>query len=180
MTAADEAIRLLEKHGHNAYVGEPVSQLEHALQAADMAVKAGAPDSLIAAALVHDIGHLITSESEDAADHGIDTRHEILGETWLRERFTDAVWRPVSMHVAAKRYLCAVDPSYADGLSEASIQSLALQGGPMSKDEVAQFESDPFYADSVRLRKWDDAAKIPGLDVPGPTAYHDQLNSCLL
>jgi phosphonate degradation associated HDIG domain protein len=170
---------LFATKGHEAYVGEPVSQLEHALQTAHRAEQAGAADELIVAALLHDVGHLITKLPEDCADRGIDDRHEALGNAWLRKHSAAAVSEPVRLHVAAKRYLCATDDAYMHQLSPASQKSLALQGGPFTADEVNEFQSNPYYRDAVELRRWDDLAKVPGLNVPGLDHYRPRLEKVL-
>lgn len=161
-----EVLQLFRRHGGSRYGGENVSQLEHALQAAHFAENDGAPATLIAAALLHDIGHLLHDLPADAPDQGIDDQHEALGARWLAGRFGPAVCEPVNLHVVAKRYLCATDPSYFQLLSGPSIQSLALQGGPMNRAESQQFEQHPFYSEAVRLRRWDDAAKVEHLVTP--------------
>jgi [1-hydroxy-2-(trimethylamino)ethyl]phosphonate dioxygenase len=175
MSVVDEICQLFATRGHDAYVGEPVSQLEHALQAAYHAQQAGATDALVVAALLHDVGHLVHKLPEDAADHGVDTRHEKLGQAWLARHCGPEVTEPIRLHVAAKRYLCATDEQYQAQLSAASIQSLALQGGPFNADERRQFEQNPWYRDSVTLRRWDDRAKVPGMDVPGLDHYRPRL-----
>lgn len=161
-----EVKELFEDRGSAWYGGEAVSQLQHALQSALFAERAAAPPALIVAALLHDIGHLLHNLPEDAAEQGIDDHHESRSATWLRERFEAAVAEPVGMHVAAKRYLCAVDLDYFDRLSPASRTSLELQGGPMSADEVEVFEHRPNFDDAIRLRYWDDAAKVVDLETP--------------
>lgn len=175
MNVVDEVCEMFATRGHDAYVGEPVSQLEHALQAAYHAEQAGADDALVVASLLHDIGHLITKLPEDAADHGIDTRHEKLGQAWLTRYCGDEVSEPVRLHVAAKRYLCATDADYLAQLSPASVQSLGLQGGKFTPDEVAEFERNPHYAAAVALRRWDDLAKVPGMEVPPLAHYRARL-----
>ena len=164
-------VTLLESGGGSLYFGEAVTQLEHALQTAALAERSGAPDALVVAALLHDIGHLLHGLDEQTADRGIDARHEDVGESWLASRFSPAVSEPVRLHVAAKRYLCATDPVYVSGLSEASRQSLTLQGGPMRDSDVHAFERTPWAQDAIRLRRWDDAAKVPGLRVPDVSHY---------
>ncbi len=163
MTVADEVIGIFSGKGKSSYFGEPVSQLEHALQAAHFARQDQAPDHLIVAALLHDIGHLVEEVPEDIADLFIDARHEEIGESWLARRFGRDVCEPVHLHVAAKRYLCATDPAYFSRLSAASVQSLHLQSGPMRAEEVAAFEGNSYFREAVRLRLWDDEAKVPGL-----------------
>ena len=175
MEIVDEIFRVFARRGADAYFGEPVSQQEHALQAAHLAEAANASDSLIIAALLHDIGHLVHGEAEDIAEQGVDARHEAAGEAWLHRWYGAAVTEPVRLHVAAKRYLCATDPSYLAKLSPASVQSLALQGGPFDVAEVREFETNPHYAAAVSLRRWDDEAKIPGLEVPGIEHYRARL-----
>jgi len=152
---------MVEKHGNDLYGGEPVTQLQHALQCAQLAENEGASAALITAALLHDVGHLLEDDFEDAPEHDSDRRHEDLGDAFLSKWFGPNVTEPVRLHVAAKRYLCAVDPGYFDSLSPMSRHSLMLQGGPMSADEVAEFEANPHCKDAVRLRRWDDRGKDP-------------------
>jgi [1-hydroxy-2-(trimethylamino)ethyl]phosphonate dioxygenase len=175
-TVADEILAIFLERGGSAYYGEEVSQLEHALQAAHCARQAGARESLIVAALVHDIGHLLDEIQEGIADQGIDAKHEEIGQYWLMKRFGADVTEPVHLHVSAKRYLCATDNSYFAKLSAASVQSLALQGGAMTSAEVEEFERNEFYREAVWLRRWDDQAKIPGFDTPALNSYSEMLN----
>ena len=177
MRIADEIIRLFAVRGAAANHGEAVSQEEHALQAADQAVREGAPDALIVAALLHDVGHLLDGQDEDLAGRGVDGRHEEAGCAWLSRHFGPEVTEPIRLHVAAKRYLCAVDPSYLSALSPASLLSLKLQGGPMGPDEIDEFERNAYFRDAVRLRHWDDTAKVQGLAVPGTSHYRDRLEA---
>jgi phosphonate degradation associated HDIG domain protein len=157
---------LFRRKGASLYGGEAVTQTEHALQAAMLAEDAGAPPPLVAAALLHDVGHLLHDLPDDVADMGTDDVHEHLGHQWLSAHFPPEVTEPVRRHVEAKRYLCAVDSDYLAALSPASVQSLRLQGGPLADDEVRAFEASPFFEQSVELRRWDDQAKIPGLKTP--------------
>lgn len=177
LARADEVLRLMQTRGGQAYFGEPVSQLEHALQAAWFATRSKAAPSLVAAALLHDIGHLLHHLPEDVADEGVDTRHEEAGYDWLLLRFGPAVAEPVRLHVAAKRYLCAVDPSYPAQLSPVSVQSLALQGGPFTEGQAREFERLPYYREAVQLRRWDDAAKQSGVGVPDLEEYRALLET---
>lgn len=164
MSVVDEIFALYARRGGATY-GEGVTQSEHALQAAWLAEREGASPELIAAALLHDIGHLLHDFAEDIADQGVDTQHESLASAWLSQHFGPAVTEPVRLHVAAKRYLCAVEPGYFDALSQASKLSLKLQGGPMSSYEVGTFRSEPHWQEAVRLRRWDEAAKQPRMRV---------------
>jgi len=174
---ADEILEIFAKKGETAYYGEDVSQLEHALQAARCAEEQHANDALIVAALLHDIGHILEDIPEDTADLGIDAKHEEIGQDWLANRFAKDVVEPVYLHVSAKRYLCATDGTYLGKLSPASVQSLALQGGVMSPEEIQSFEKNEFYREAVELRKWDDQAKIPGLATRKLEDYRELLNS---
>jgi [1-hydroxy-2-(trimethylamino)ethyl]phosphonate dioxygenase len=180
MNVVDEICELFATKGHAAYVGEPVSQLEHALQSAYHAEQAGASNALVVAALLHDFGHLVHKLPEDAADHGIDTRHEKLGQAWLSRYFGAEVTEPIRLHVAAKRYLCATDGEYLRQLSPASVQSLGLQGGPFSQAEIVEFEGNHWYRESLALRRWDDLAKVPDMAVPGLEHYRGRLAGVLL
>lgn len=179
MNIVDEILNLFATKGHEAYVGEPVSQLEHALQAAHHAEQSGASDALVVAALLHDVGHLIHKLPEDAANQGIDTRHEKLGQAWLARYCGADVTEPVLLHVSAKRYLCATDGEYLRQLSPASVQSLELQGGPFDSGEISAFQRNPWYREAVALRRWDDLAKVPGMQVPGLDHYRERLEKVL-
>ena len=156
----------LAQKGAMWYGSEPVSVLQHSLQCAMLAERAGAPASLITAALLHDYGHVMHDE-ERAAAHGVDMRHEELAADHLMQWFGPGVTEPVRMHVPAKRYLCTAEPGYYDTLSAGSIQSLKVQGGPFSDAEAAAFIAQPHAPDAVRLRRWDEQAKIHGLATPG-------------
>jgi gamma-butyrobetaine dioxygenase len=180
MNVIDQLFHLFAVAGQGAYFGEAVTETEHALQTAHLARTSGAPDELITAALLHDVGHLLHGLGEDVAERGIDARHERGGADWLARHFTPAVVDPVRLHVEAKRYLCAIDPAYLAGLSPASTRSLHLQGGPHTEEEVRAFEREPFFADAVALRRWDDGAKVPGLAVPGLEEYRCCLRAGLL
>jgi gamma-butyrobetaine dioxygenase len=150
MTAVETIGELFAGPGARDHLGEPVPIGEHMLQAGALAEAAGAESPLVAAALLHDIGHLL-GEDED--------RHGEAGADWLSQWFGDAVTEPVRLHVAAKRYLCAVDAGYFGLLSAESVRTLSLQGGPMTTAEVAAFEALPFSRDAVAVRRWDDQAK---------------------
>jgi len=161
----DEIADLFADAGRRAYLGEPVSIAEHMLQTAAAAQHDGSTAQLVVAALLHDIGHLLHGTADDAAEHGVDTAHEEVGERWLARSFPESVTAPIRLHVAAKRYLCATS-DYLTILSPASVQSLMLQGGPMTPDEVVAFESLPHSSDAVEVRRWDDRGKVAGRVVP--------------
>lgn len=157
-TIIDQVFALFALRGGESY-GERVTQLDHALQCAALARLEGAPDTLVAAALLHDYGHLIEDRGHMAEREGLDGEHEAVGALALSAWFGPDVTRPIALHVAAKRYLCAVEPGYAEALSPASQLSLSLQGGPMSAAEAADFAALPHAAEAVRLRRWDDWGK---------------------
>ena len=161
----DDVVTLYTDRGGAAY-GEGVTQVEHAVQCALLAQAAAAPPPLVAAALLHDIGHLL---GDDDAPGG-NARHEICGARTLGALFGRAVQTPVALHIAAKRYLCAVEPAYFDGLSDASRASLALQGGPFDAAAAAVFARRPGAAAAIALRRWDDRAKSA---TPANAAFAD-------
>jgi phosphonate degradation associated HDIG domain protein len=171
LASVDQVLDVLATGGGTAYFGEPVTVLEHSLQAAHIIAKGGGADTLVAAALLHDVGHLLHLEGEDAAQRGLDTRHEELGVTALAGHFPGEVLDPIRMHVAAKRYLCFTEPGYMAELSPSSVESLALQGGPMSTEEAEAYLAAPHAREATELRRADDAAKIAGLEVPGLESY---------
>ena len=176
MVPVDHLMQIFATAGARRYDGEEVSQLEHALQAAVWAQAADAEDGLVAAALLHDVGHLIHSEPEAAAAEAVDDRHEDQGALLLAEWFPPEVTEPERLHVAAKRYLCERDPGYFDRLSEESKRSLALQGGVFTVGEAAAFIAQPFAEAAVRLRRWDEAAKVPGTQTPDLESFRTLLN----
>ena len=167
----DEVLDLLEQHGAERY-DEEIFQLAHAEQTAARARGAGASDALVAASLLHDVGHLLELADHDGErDRTIDQRHEQRGSVWLAGLFPPTVTAPIALHVRAKRYLCAVDPAYHAVLSPGSIASLQRQGGPMAVTEAAAFRANPGWDDAVSLRRWDDEAKIPDLEVAPASDY---------
>jgi phosphonate degradation associated HDIG domain protein len=179
MNVTDEILGIFHKRGAGEYFGESVSMTEHALQAAYFAQIAGAPPPLILAALLHDIGHLIEEVPSDIADWTEDAHHERIGSRWLAARFPAEVSDPVRLHVPAKRYLLATDARYFAKLSPASVITLKLQGGPMAAHEVAQFETERFHEDAVRVRQWDDQGKVEGLKTPGLGDYRTLIEELL-
>lgn len=181
MTIVDQILDLLENHGGALYFGEQVTETEHALQCAHLAQQAGSSDEIIAAALLHDIGHLLHGLGEDIADHDVDGKHEDVGSEFLKGHFPDVILDCVRLHVDAKRYLTATQPGYLEGLSSASLRSLELQGGPFSDDEVTDFEArEPFFREAVQVRRWDDQAKVVGLRVPDASSYRALLERVAL
>ncbi len=158
------------RRGADSYLGEQVTMSEHMLQAALLAELEGAGDELVAAALLHDIGHYTSEFGENSFAHGIDNHHDAAGARVLEGHFPPVVIECVRLHVAAKRYLCATDPGYFGKLSPASVHTLSLQGGPMDAREVAVFAANPFHLPAIRVRIWDEGAKIAGL--PTPTFSH--------
>lgn len=172
-------LQLFNEKGHSEYGGEAVTQLEHALQSGSLAREENASDHLVTAALLHDIGHLLHDLPEDAPLHGIDDVHENKAAVFLRKYFPEAVTEPVRLHVEAKRYLATKESSYFDLLSEPSKQSLVLQGGLMSAEEISLFEQNSFFSDSIRLRRWDDQAKIKEFPTEPIEDFHSNLYQSL-
>jgi phosphonate degradation associated HDIG domain protein len=167
---------LFDRFGDEEY-GEAVTQREHALQVAHFAREAGEGDALVAAALLHDVGQLLDGAGAVAEREGRDARHEIGGANLLEDLFGEEILAPIRLHVAAKRYLCAADPCYLDGLSEASARSLRLQGGPFSAREAELFERLPYAQEAIRLRRYDDLGKQVGLAIPVLDTYHDMIEA---
>ena len=165
---------IFERRGADSYLGEPVTMSEHMLQGAQLAEEAGAGDELVAAALLHDIGHYTNEFPDDALEQGIDNRHDEAGAAVLAPFFPSIVTDCVRHHVAAKRYLCATDPEYFGRLSPASVHTLNLQGGPMSEAEVEAFRQNPNLEGIVQVRLWDDEGKVPGKPTP-PFAHYAPL-----
>jgi gamma-butyrobetaine dioxygenase len=175
ISPVDAIAELFASAGAADYLGEPVTVATHLLQTGALAEEAGAPSALVAAALLHDVGHL---RGADALVDGIelsgrelmagtDNNHGERGAQWLASlRFPASVTEPVRLHVAAKRYLCAAEPSYFGQLSEASVYTLSVQGGPMTDAEAREFEREPHAADAIDVRRWDDQAKDPSAATP--------------
>ena len=161
---------LFARKGGRAYDGEPVTQLEHALQTASRAQEAGASPALVTAALLHDLGHMLNDQGETPTLRGVDDLHQFAALPFLRALFDEDVLAPIRMHVDAKRYLCATRGEYYDALSMDSKRSLALQGGIFSPEDAQAFIAKPYAADAVSVRLWDDLAKIAGAPTP-PLAH---------
>lgn len=175
----DRIEQLFVERGEAEYHGEAVTQLEHALQAALLAEEDGRPSEWVAAALLHDVGHLLHGHGEGCSAAGIDDRHEELGVRLLEKAFGPEVTEPIRLHVAAKRYLCRADPTYLDRLSPASLRSLELQGGPMTPDERQDFERNAHFRSAVAIRGYDDRAKRVGLATPPFAHFRKYLEAVL-
>ena len=173
-----EIVELLGSRATTWYGQEAVSQLEHALQCAHLAERANEAPETVVAALLHDLGHMLSAERTPVADQDAlpakDDLHQFVALPFLRSLFPDAVLEPIKLHVDAKRYLCAVDAGYWAELSPASKHSLELQGGRYDDVQVRAFEDLTFYAEAVRLRRYDDLAKVPGQVTP-PLAHYAAL-----
>jgi [1-hydroxy-2-(trimethylamino)ethyl]phosphonate dioxygenase len=180
MSIADEVFAVFAGRGSGAYFGERVSMTEHMLQAAYFAQQEAAPPALVVAALLHDVGHLIEDVPDDLADWTADARHEETGAAWLAARFEAAISEPVRLHVPAKRYLCATDTNYVAMLSDASVVTLRLQGGPMLPADTLQFETEFFHREAVRIRRWDDQGKVVGLKTPALAGYRELIEKFAL
>ncbi|HYG54995.1 MAG TPA: phosphohydrolase [Burkholderiales bacterium] len=179
MDIVEEICGLYAARGQREYEGEGVTQIEHALQSAHRAEREGAPAPLVCAALLHDIGHLLNDKGETPTLRGVDDLHQFMAGPFLRQDFPEAVLAPIRLHVDAKRYLCASRPDYYDALSADSKRSLALQGGVFSAAEAERFIAQPWAAEAVRVRLWDDAAKLPGAPTPDFAHFEPLLRACL-
>ncbi len=179
MSIVDELIALYSSYGGEMYGGEAVTQLAHGLQSAALAEAEGSSEALVAAALLHDVGHLVDKHAPGAAQKGIDRQHEDIGSGYLTRWFKPEVTEPIHRHVAAKRCLVATDKGYFATLSEGSVISLKVQGGPMSDDEVRAFMALPGAEDALKLRRWDDLAKVHGLKTPDLAYYRRHLEAGL-
>jgi gamma-butyrobetaine dioxygenase len=170
MTGIEAIAELFAGPGARDYLGEAVTIGEHMRQAGALAEAAGAPAPLVAAALLHDVGHLLGEQNHlggSSPRANTDARHGTGGAQWLSQWFGPAVTEPVRLHVAAKRYLCATEPGYFGLLSAESVRTLALQGGPMAPEQVTAFAALPYARDAVAVRRWDDEAKDPAVAPPG-------------
>jgi phosphonate degradation associated HDIG domain protein len=175
----EEIRHMLEIRADGRYGLHDVTQREHALQAAWLAERDGHGPALVAAALLHDIGHLVHDLGEAPAEQGIDDRHEERGHAWLARHFGPEVTEPVRLHVAAKRFLCATEPGYFDTLSPDSVLSLSLQGGPMSPGEAEAFRAGPHAGAAVTLRRYDEQAKVKDLATPPVAHFLAHVAACL-
>ena len=166
----------MQDRGRRAFYGEALSITDHMLQAAHAAERDGAPPPLVAAALLHDVAYVVHDPPDDRA---LDAAHPAIGARFLAEHFGPAVAEPVRLHVAAKRYLCAIEPDYRAALSVASVRTLQAQGGPFSQAEAGAFQALPHAQDALRLRRWDDAAKVAGARIPDLEHYRPLLEYLL-
>lgn len=178
-TTVDRIFSVLDAFGHIHY-GEEVTQMQHILQSAHLAVLDKAPAALIAAALLHDVGHFLDDAGNAAEQNGIDAGHETSGAAYLALYFSAAVTDPVQLHVEAKRYLCSAEPNYRAALSHASELSLSLQGGSHTSREMAEFVANPGADNALRLRRYDDLAKRQDWQVPNLESYRVLLQSLVL
>jgi [1-hydroxy-2-(trimethylamino)ethyl]phosphonate dioxygenase len=177
--AIDQIFGVFRSHGDRHY-GENVSELQHALQAAEFAKQFGETDGVVLSCLLHDYGHMLHNLGEDIAEKGVDAKHEEIGAELLKGMFPESILEPIRQHVAAKRYLCWKIPAYADGLSDSSQLSLQLQGGPMSDDEARQFEANPHYEACIKVRRYDDMGKVPDMPTADLQSYRPLLEKFLL
>lgn len=162
---------LFEQHGNLAYSGEPVTQLEHALQSAALAENENASEELVVAAFLHDLGHLLNRHGDTPTERGIDDLHQYFALPFLRPILPAAVLEPIRLHVDAKRCLCAIDDTYFGRLSADSVRSLELQGGIFSRQDAEDFLSKPYAEDALRVRRWDDLAKEANRATPDIDHY---------
>lgn len=170
---------LLDSRADGQYGLHAITQRQHALQAAWLAEQQGCPPALIAAALMHDIGHLVHGLGDNPAAEGLDDEHEAVGHAFLARWFGPEVTEPVRLHVAAKRFLCATEADYFGKLSPDSVLSLSLQGGPMSPAEVAGFRALPQAAAAVQLRRFDEQAKVKDLATPPVGHFMPHVAACI-
>ena len=180
MLSLQDIDTVFARRGAEQYSGEPVTQLEHALQSAALAEAEGADDELVTAALLHDLGHLLQELGETPSLRGVDDVHQYAALPFLRGLFGERVLGGICLHVDAKRYLCATRPDYHDALSQDSKRSLKLQGGVFDAAQAQAFIAQPGAPDAVRLRLWDDRAKIAGLATPPLSHYLARARRCAL
>ena len=178
MLTLDDISTLYARRGHEQYAGEPVTQLEHALQAATIAEREGADDELVTAALLHDLGHLLHDHGETPTLRGIDDVHQYAALPFLRGLFGERVLDAVRLHVDAKRWLCATRAGYHASLSADSQRSLVLQDGVFDASRAEAFIAQPGAADAVRVRLWDDAAKAPAMQTPALDHFLARARRC--
>ncbi|MDM0070160.1 phosphonate degradation HD-domain oxygenase [Variovorax sp. J31P207] len=174
----EDIVRVFEAKGHEQYDGEPVTQLDHALQSAHLAEQDGAGSALITAALLHDLGHLLHDFGKTPTQQGLDDLHQYRCLPFLRALFGPETLEPIRLHVDAKRFLCAREPGYLETLSADSRRSLVLQGGVFDEVQAQAFAVLPFAEDAVRVRRWDDAAKSAEALVPSLSHFVRHMQVC--
>jgi phosphonate degradation associated HDIG domain protein len=174
---ADEVLDLYKNFGGEEYAGEKVTQLEHMVQAAQLARAQGYSDEIVLAAFLHDVGHIAEKLTEGNGMDGFGIKdHEAIGSRFLEEKgFSFRISRLVGSHVAAKRYLTRRNPGYFDQLSDASKRTLEFQGGRMTEDEADLFEEDPMFREIIQMRRWDEAAKIENQPLPGLDPFREMI-----
>jgi phosphonate degradation associated HDIG domain protein len=180
MLSLDDIRDLFARHGANQYSGEPVTQLEHALQTAHLAEQSDADDELVTACLLHDLGHLLNDQGDTPTLRGVDDTHQFFALPFLRGAFSDRVLEAIKLHVDAKRYLCQSRPEYFERLSDDSRRSLTLQGGVFDASQAAAFIALPSARDAVRLRLWDDLAKQDSLRTPTLAHFLERAQRCVI
>lgn len=180
MSTFQEIVELFGAGVGAEYLGEPLTLTEHMLQAAHLARTEGAEPTLVIAALLHDVGHLLVVDPMKAQESNMDAHHDEVGADWIAQRFPLSVSEPVRMHVDAKRYLVSTDYSYRSKLSSASLHTLELQGGLFSEAESNNFLDNTWAKAAISVRLWDDRAKIPDLEVPGLTSYRTFIENLTL
>lgn len=175
----DEIFSLYEKYGAGEYAGEKVTQLQHMVQAGELAKNAGYDDEVVLAAFLHDIGHILETEHDQMDGFGT-VDHEKVGADFLRDRgFGERLARLVENHVSAKRYLTLKNPAYYEGLSEASKKTLEYQGGRMTIEEATAFENDELFKEFIDMRYWDEQAKIEDMPLPSIQYYKSLMTKYL-
>lgn len=179
LAVIDGLLGLLDRLGHVPYGTAQLSEYDHAVQCADLARSSGVDDTLVVAALLHDIGHVVMKAAIGEAALGIDNKHEEIGAAFLAGLYPAAVTEPIRLHVPAKRYLAATDEAYRDALSPAAARSLARQGGAFTPEQCAAFEALSFYTEAVQLRRWDDLAMVPGHTPAQLRDFADVMQRCL-
>ena len=169
-----------EERGSEQYGTESVTQLQHALQSGQLAEESGAPAPMVTAAMMHDIGHILSAALlPESCEDDLDDKHELVANGWIKQHFGPEVADPIRLHVIAKRYLCTKYPKYEIQLSPTSLKSYHDQGGPMKPEEMKQFENEPFYQEALELRKWDDQAKAKDKATPSLSHFIPAMESCL-
>jgi [1-hydroxy-2-(trimethylamino)ethyl]phosphonate dioxygenase len=162
MSTYQELVQIFESAKGAEYLGEDITLVEHMIQCGELARKTDAPEWLVVAALLHDIGHMLIPDAQEAQDSGEDRHHDEVGADWLAQRFPENLVEAVRLHVDAKKYLVATEPEYLDKLSEASRITLAIQGGIFTPEECAEFLRQPYAGEAIDLRRWDDEGKVRG------------------